>query len=761
MLSRVLESLEQVVAPDPTLFQNFEYYWKLIKTFYAKTTQNERHIDNTNIPYYLEQMLQILIREQDEVKEYYRRKMESPETHKEQKTAECMDFILENKPLDLLVDLAISEKPVGCRQWVLKWLRRYLTCLENPVIAHGSIFRPILKLMTVCNGTMASPYELDEVLFLEAVAGLIGKTPEFIKLFIPPHQFSDSTTEGIFQTKPPKDNQLFVTSKIEPNIRRVSLMVSDDDELMYNNETQQAQISNVEESKPSIKTPSPKRILKNCNCEDGDRFILLDAIMSYMESADSKIVVRACEAVLILVSLKQLNDHCSAVNASFTELCHIMGEKLYVCAEQIPEDMDLGDIEDCTVSWGLFPKDNDQQHFIGRYQLTSFLCWLDFADCLAKENLLVADMMGMLFREQVLEKIVEPNLLEICAPFGLVMTSKIVKQIRSESLLEEIATWLVGTEINGTDCLLNILIENAQDNTDVLLQTLQLVEALLDNPNERILHSMLFIYVSTRGYYDSSKTQEIESWSDEEEKREKRRASVENAMKSKTMAPNNILKIINNFLLLLPRQLMAESVGTCYEEYMQDASRHYQLWIKKTCKFHWPVEASSPIKRATNKSPPTGECNDSGISDEYSFYEGPLLRLLFNQVRNMGSQPYELNLASIAILSKLALLPHPYLHELLLSTEIPIASGASTLFTVIQSLSKKLLAEIPRYPEFSNKIRETAARLLTNPPLIKEADEAKHKVEESDPLFEALIVLEEFCKELAAIAFIKYHHATE
>lgn len=758
MFGRVLGSLEQVIAPDPTLFQNFEYYWKLIKTFYTKTSQNEKHIDDTNIPYYLEQMLQILIKEQDEVKEYYRRKMESPESHMEQKIDECMQFVLENKPMDLLVDLAISEKPVGCRQWVLKWLRRYLTCLENPVIAHGSVFKPILKMMTVCNGTLASPYELDEILFLEAVAGLIGKTPEYIKLFIPPHQFSDSTTEGIFNTKPPKDNQLFLTSKIEPNIRRVSLMVSDEEVHKDKNETQQ--VDQVIEEKPRIVTPSPKKILKNCNCDEGDRFLLLDAIMSYFESADSKIVVRACESALILVSLRKLKDHCAAVNASFTELCHLMGEKLYICAEQIPEDMDLSDIEDCTVSWGLFPKD-DNQHFIGRYQLTSFLCWLDYADCLAQENLFVADLVGMLFREQVLEKIVEPNLLEICAPFGLVMTSKIVKQIRSESLLEEIATWLVGTEINGTDCLLNILIENAQDNPEVLLQTLQMVEALLDNPSERIWHSMIFIYVSNRGYFDLSKVRDIESWSDEEDTRERRRGSVETAMKSKTMAPNNILKVINNFLLLLPRQLMAESVGTCYEEYMQDASRHYQMWIKKTMKFHWPVEASSPVKRATIRPPSYVECNDSGISEEYSFYEGPLLRLLFNQIRNMADQPYELNLASIAILSKLALLPHPYLHEILLSTEIPVASGASTLFSVIQSLSKKLLAEIPRHNDFPTKIRETAKRLLTNPPLMKESEESKHKADESDSLFEALIVLEEFCKELAAIAFIKYHHATE
>lgn len=649
MLGRVLESLEQVVAPGPTLFQEFEYNWNLIKLNYTRTTKNDKHIDNTKIPYYLEEMLQLLIREQEEVKEHYRSKLESPEKNVEHKTAACIEFILENKPLDLLVDLAISEKPVGCRQWILKWMRRYLTCIENPVICHGSIFKPILKLMTVCNGITASPYELDEILFLEAVAGLIGKTPEYIKLFIPPHQFSDSTTEGIFNTKTPQDNQLFVSMKLEPNIRKVSLMVNDEGEPGNREDIPQSS----QEIKPTkFATPSPKQFMKNCNCDEGDRFVLLDAIMGYMESADSRIVVRSCEAILILVSLNQLRNHCMAVNASFTELSHVLSDKLYISAEHIPEDMDLNDIEDLNCTWGLFPKE-DQHPFIGRYQLTAFLCWLDFADCLAKENLLVADILGMLFREQVLEKLVEPNLLEICAPFGLIMTSKIVKQIRSESLLEEIATWLVGTEINGTDCLLNILIENAQDNAEILLPTLQLVEALLDNPNERILHSMLFIYVSNRGYYDLTKVKDIESWSDEEEKREKRRGSVESAVKSKTMAPNNILKIINNFLLLLPRQLMAESVGTCYEEYMQDASRHYQMWIKKTSKFHWPVEASSPVKRAPNKSTSaSGECDDSGISDVYSFYEGPLLRLLFNQVRNMTSHPYEMNLASIAILSK-------------------------------------------------------------------------------------------------------------
>ncbi|XP_070493260.1 FHF complex subunit HOOK interacting protein 2A-like isoform X2 [Chironomus tepperi] len=605
MLGRVLESLEEIIAPSPTLFQNFEYNWKLIKTFYMKINQNDQHIDNTNIPYYMEQMLQILIKEENEVKEFNIKNSDSPELRK---TAECLEFLLESKPLDLLVDLAINEKPVGCRRWVLKWIKRYLTCLENPMIAHGSVFKPIVKLMTVCKGALASPYEMDEILFLEAVAGLIGKNPELIKLFIQSHQHSDSTTKGLFNTKPPKHNTLFESNKLEPNIRRVSLMINSEDEEGIKDESNcNANDGNDNQTTRKLLI-SPKKIPKNCNCDDGDRFNLLDAVMSYIESADSTIVVRACEAILILVSLKELDNHCNAINASFTELSHVIGEKLFLCAELIPEDMNLSDIEECNISWGLFPKD-DQQHFIGRYQLTSFLCWLDYADCLVKENLLIADLLGMLFREQVLEKILEPNLLELNGPFGLVLTSKIIKQINSEVLMEEIATWLVGTEINGSDCLLNIIIENAHDNSEVLLQTLQFVESLLDNPNERILHSMIFLYVNTRGYFDSSKSSEIESWSDEEELREKRRGSVDSAVKSRTMAPNNILKVINNFLLLLPRQLMAESVGTCYEEYMQDASRHYQMWIKKTSKFNWPIEATSPTKRPFISKSPVNSCN--------------------------------------------------------------------------------------------------------------------------------------------------------
>lgn len=36
-------------------------------------------------------------------------------------------------------------------------------------------------------------------------------------------------------------------------------------------------------------------------------------------------------------------------------------------------------------------------------------------------------------------------------------------------------------------------------------------------------------------------------------------------------------KFALSFLLLLPRQIISDSIGTCYEEYVQDANRHYKV----------------------------------------------------------------------------------------------------------------------------------------------------------------------------------------
>uniref|UniRef100_A0A182R111 FHF complex subunit HOOK-interacting protein C-terminal domain-containing protein n=1 Tax=Anopheles farauti TaxID=69004 RepID=A0A182R111_9DIPT len=843
-LSEVLQSAADVLAPPPTALQDFDYHYRLVKNFYvADKTVPKIHINDTNIPTHLDQMLQILICEEQRLMESdttphtdldassSSSEMPPPKATPPPSSpakAECMEFVLTNRPLDVLIEFAVNDTPPGARYIVLNWVRRFLSCLKCPPLGHASIFQPVQRLVEICSGTYASPYEREEILFLETVAGLVRKDSILVNLFLKSHHHSApmlANWKGLGVNKAPVNNPLFASTKMEYDSRRISLVTEDsgDGGLAVDRE-EAVQCDRKASSAGSGASGDPEC----CDCDEEDHFILFDAIVSYLDSADSTIVVRACEGVLILASLPTLPPTCKAIRNTISRFATMMASRLASNCQQIPEDMDTGDIEDATVTWGLFPRDPEQPHYIGRYQLTAFLCWLDYCDCLLKECGLLVPELGPRVRDEMLIGYIESALVGCYAPFMLVLTAKIIKQTQSKALLDEIANWLIGEDelLDVNNCLLTILIENAHENTDILLPTLQFVESLLDNPHEKILHGMLFFYINNRGYYDGN-SQTIQSWSDEEDNRERRRGSAEDPIKSRTLAPSNILRVINHFLLLLPRQIINDTGGICYEEYMQDANRHYQTWIKKTHGFCWPIEAiwpssgeSSPAiagcsvepsllpghmtvvplapppkqpKKQRNKHSTDGcrrssmtnvdlqTCGDSGISEE-SFYEGPLLKLLFSHVKQMNTQPYELNLAVIAILSKLALFPHPYLHEILLNPEIPVAAGATTLWSVMQFLARQLLSEIPRVEGFQEKIKETGRRLLSNPPLYhKDCESAEsgvvtttgtaagagiansHEEEDeiNDPLFESLVVLEEFCKELAAIAFVKYHHAKD
>lgn len=57
---------------------------------------------------------------------------------------------------------------------------------------------------------------------------------------------------------------------------------------------------------------------------------------------------------------------------------------------------------------------------------------------------------------------------------------------------------------------------------------------------------MIFRYINNRGYYDAHAAKNlVRTWSDEEDEREKRQSVASGPMKSNTLKPSNILKVIN------------------------------------------------------------------------------------------------------------------------------------------------------------------------------------------------------------------------
>lgn len=142
------EIIKKQLAPPPTPLQNFEYHWKHVKNFYAQhKIMPKVHIDNTNLPIHLEEMLKLLIEEDSHKDEVTNPENASPSSHggfsgKSKISGECFDFVLTNRPFDLLTDICLTDSPVGASVCVLNWMRRFLTCLQEPRLDHKSILQP-------------------------------------------------------------------------------------------------------------------------------------------------------------------------------------------------------------------------------------------------------------------------------------------------------------------------------------------------------------------------------------------------------------------------------------------------------------------------------------------------------------------------------------------------------------------------------------------------------------------------------------------
>lgn len=263
------------MAPPPTILQNFEYHWKHVKTFYSVNRDLPKvHIKNTNLPVHLEEMLQQLIDEERQVKSII------DDDNKILINRECFDFVLNNRPIDLLADICLTDSPPGASVCILNWMRRFLSCLEQSRLDHKSIFQPIQKLIVYCNqlAGCASPYEQEEIVFLLTVAGVIRKEPLLLHLFLPNHEHSLATAslDPSLGMKMPRRNTLFENTKLEASVRRISLIRNSS----IDGEEQQ-QIDEIDSAVVNLAENY------SCDCKESDSFLLFDAIIRYFDSAVS------------------------------------------------------------------------------------------------------------------------------------------------------------------------------------------------------------------------------------------------------------------------------------------------------------------------------------------------------------------------------------------------------------------------------------------------------------------------------------------
>ncbi|XP_066603337.1 FHF complex subunit HOOK interacting protein 2A-like isoform X2 [Prorops nasuta] len=817
-----LKNAIDVIAPPATPLQDFTYHWKQLMNFYANhLTDCKVPIYTTGIPRHLDKLLEILLQEEkDEAEpgpclEYLLQHklldllttLASAETPPGMRTI-CLSFLRKflgrskhpllhhvsvYYPVQKLICLCNGNQASPHETEEVQFLLTicYLVCKYPYVISiinesptnHGTTSQakvdkstevPQVERVTydttrqrTKSNPLFEPLDAQAVTLISPLSNLRPKSAKLEHRL--PNKVDDKSSNSpstSSQSSSPSTNKPSdqTTGESQHKIDMEEMKLSENPTSMQEMDTHLRNLKelHLNENTPVISRKSsvsenPEQSLLRSSPEPESKCLLLDALISYFNSADNTIRVRACEGVMALTSTE---DPSFAQTIANSKMATIISERLEYLFNVIPAHVDPIEIDGIDVTWGLdSPLWTNESKFPGCRQVAAFFMWFDFCNQLIREaHLDIAEAISKSIRVNFLEKIVTPALSDHHVVLITALTTKCLKEITSTTLCNEVSYWLVGQHRDPdlpnvwSSPVLHKLIENCYtDSDDLTVETLKLFEEMIEKRNEHILYCLVLMYLSSRGYYDNTAADSaIASWSDEEDEREKEREkknyfdlSYEQSH-SRTLAPSNIHRIVNCFLSLVPRSLQTDLDINNYESYMADWERQYTVVLADCSLMAWPLEAVSVDDSASSDSRPEADhCATR-------FYIGPFLTMLLDKLSNIPKQKYDINLQLTVVLSRLALLPHPYLHEYMLNPLLPLAPGTKSLFICLQRVVKQLVNEVSKIEGYKPLLKETRERLL---------DDTPNTEEKQNILLESVIITEEFCKGLAAIAYVKYHHS--
>ena len=550
--------------------------------------------------------------------------------------------------------------------------------------------------------------------------------------------------------------------------------------------------------------------------------LIVACLVNFLDSADYMIAYRAMELLLVVCQMRE-NLGAAENAVQNTPLCAALADRMTALFHAIPsDDVDPGSLEEICVNWmeEAHHLQQSQYHSTSssklsnlrcRFELVGFFCWLDFCDTLTKESVdvvsravaasLVDDFFVACIECELRDAVKRGHSGKIA--FLLAFISQCWTHIRSDILATEFSVWLIGnpadvSKLPGrlTHPLKHSLVTLCTSTDhDVCLEALRTFDVLLSiRPRDSVLQCLVLVYLMDRGYLDRSGAESsIASWSDEEDEREMRQKSGERMIEasaiatqipgeeacpevvptvsSRTLAPTNIGRIINKWLYLVPFNEFRPSmdVGNAaadsgYDQYVKNAEiqvreifhqcRGYTEWPREAV-FQLPPNDANCGDRDSSDSRAEEDASGSGVD---RFYEGEFLEMLFDMVSTLLDRDYAQNLQMTAIVSRLAMFPHPYLHEFLLNPTLSTSSSARTLYGVVSGVVDRAKMETESIEDLPRKVSICRRTLVCKG--TSEGERLMFTMTSKERrIIDGLIVLEEFGKELAAIALVKYHMA--
>ncbi|XP_019322563.1 FHF complex subunit HOOK interacting protein 2B isoform X7 [Panthera pardus] len=639
--------------------------------------------------------------------------------------------------------------PPGMRQQVFQFFSKVLAQVQHPLLHYLNVHRPVQKLLRLGGTVPGSQTEKEEVQFTTVLCSKIQQDPALLTYIL----------EGKKIVSRKKSSKEPIT------LPREAASIQDKDHPHSKSPDMSPCKAQALTAQLPAETEEPDGGVGESN--------LITSLIGLCKSKKGRVALKAQENLLLLVSVASQAAATYLVHSS--PCCPAIVEHLCQLYQSMPTFLDPADIAALEgISWRLPSAPSDEASFPGKEALAAFLGWFDYCDHLITEaHVVVADALAKAVAEKLFMEILQPHLLHVSEQSVLTSTALLtamLRQLRSPALLREAVAFLLGADPqpaapeDGPRSLCAHLIGHCDHLSDeISITTLRLFEELLQKPHEQVLRSLVLCNLEGR-HYVARGSPEPESYEDTLDLEEDPyftdgflNASFQPSAKPPPAPATNsdgktaVTEIVNrvlslSFLCLVPEEAKTSAFleETGYDTYVHDAYGLFQECSSRVAPWGWPL-GPTPLDPHEPERP---------------FFEGHFLRMLFDRMSRIleqvvnrtgpwlqGYKPYSLNLQVTSVLSRLALFPHPLIHEYLLDPYINLAPGCRSLFSVLVRVIGDLMQRIQRVPQFPGKLLLVRKQLMGQVP----GEQLDHQT-----LLQGVVVLEEFCKELAAIAFVKF-----
>ncbi|XP_055151575.1 FHF complex subunit HOOK-interacting protein 2B isoform X3 [Symphalangus syndactylus] len=435
---------------------------------------------------------------------------------------------------------------------------------------------------------------------------------------------------------------------------------------------------------------------------------LITSLLGLCQSKKSRVALKAQENLLLLLSMASPAAATYLVQSS--ACCPAIVRHLCQLYRSMPVFLDPADIAALEgISWRLPSAPSDEASFPGKEALAAFLGWFDYCDHLITEaHTVVADTLAKAVAEKFFVETLQPQLLHVSEQSILTSTALLTAmliQLRSPALLREAVAFLLGTDRHpeapgDNPCALYAhLIRHCDHLSDeISIATLRLFEELLQKPHEGIIRSLVLRNLEGRPYvaWGSPEPESYEDTLDLEEDPYFTDSFLDSGFQPRTkprLAPATSYDGKTAVTEIVNSFLCLVPEEAKTSAFLEETG--YDTYVHDA--YGLFQECSS---RVASWGWPLTPTPLDPHEPERPFFEGHFLRVLFDRMSR-----------------------------------------------ILDQVIGDLMQRIQRVPQFPGKLLLVRKQLTGQAP----GEQLDHQT-----LLQGVVVLEEFCKELAAIAFVKF-----